>query len=150
MNPNMETIIDFLTSSTIEAVRSILVGFGYQIYGHEGWIICGDVKMQISSFCSGIRSMRTMIGMTLLFSILNIKKTKLKYLLLALPVMMFISWIGNVLRCVSIFIVSLSNKEIGLGAFHDYFGYIVFGVELFILCLYFEIGKKDKQEGDET
>lgn len=148
----MNAIIDFLASSTAEAASSFLTGIGFAVVKFGNTITYGDMAMEISSECSGIRSLRTLLILAAGYTLFHWKDTKRVYSLLSLPLMALLSWTGNLVRVLFIFFISVYyDKNFGLGTFHDYIGYIIYMVELAVMIAFFNKGKiLNKESTDAT
>lgn len=146
-----QALIDFLASSTAEAARSFLVGIGFTIVKIGNSLNFGDVSMEISSECSGIRSLRTLLILAAGYTLFHWKDTKRVYSLMSLPLMAVLSWTGNLVRVLLIFFISVYyDRNFGLGPFHDYIGYVVYMGELAVMVAFFNKGKIINKESTDA
>lgn len=143
----MQVLIDFLATSTANAAYSVLTGIGFAIVKVGNSLNFSDVSMEISSECSGIRSLRTLLILAAGYMLFHWKDTKRVYSLLSLPLMAVLSWTGNLVRILLIFFISVYyDRNFGLGPFHDYIGYIVYMGELAVMIAFFNKGKISNRE----
>lgn len=104
----------------IEAERS-----GSAIYSAGG----GGFNFDVADPCSGIRSLLAMTALTAVYAYLTQKTLLKKWILFACAIPLAI--IGNMARIATIALVAQAfGEQIALTLYHDYSGYVVFGVAI--------------------
>ena len=109
-----------------------LVTLGYPVMREGNIIILPNVTLEVADACSGLRSLMSLIALSVAFAYLTQKKTWKRWLLIfsALPVAVF----TNMMR---VFVTGVLAKHYGSvaaeGFFHEFAGFMVFFVAMIMM-----------------
>jgi len=111
-----------------------LIVLGYPVMREGNIIVLPNVTLEVADACSGLRSLMSLIALSVAFAYLFQKKAWKRWLLIfsALPVAVF----TNVMR---VFVTGILAKHYGRvaaeGFFHEFAGFVVFFVAMAIMAL---------------
>ena len=123
-------LVDATAYFTVAAIR--LTGIPIYVEGNLFWLPTGTWRVETS--CSGLRYLIAIICIALLFGYLNYHsiRRRVAFLLLAIG----FALVGNWLRAFMIVMIGhLSNSKYGAGLDHVVYGWVLFGVVVFILIM---------------
>ncbi len=125
-----------LAASLLTRIGIVAKAVGNQIYTPFSYL-------EIGAPCSGLRSILSLFTLSVLFSYLGrFTFVRATVLVLLSPAVAFI---GNVLRVFSLGLVAdVYGREVALGTFHDAIGYVIFGVDLFLMWGLFKLLSEEK------
>lgn len=115
------------------SVKGLIV-LGYPVMREGNIIVLPNVTLEVADACSGLRSLMSLIALSVAFAYLFQKKAWKRWLLIfsALPVAVF----TNVMR---VFVTGVLAKHYGRAAaegfFHEFAGFAVFFVAMAIMAL---------------
>lgn len=115
------------------SVKGLLV-LGYPVMSEGNIIVLPNVTLEVADACSGLRSLMSLIALSVAFAYISQKKTWKKWLLIfsALPVAVF----TNILR---VFFTGILAKHYGRAAaegfFHEFAGFMVFFVAMVLMAI---------------
>lgn len=111
-----------------------LVAFGYPVLREGNIIMLPNITLEVADACSGLRSLMSLIALSVAFAFLTQRGLWKKWVLIvsALPVAV----ITNILR---VFVTGVLAKHFGSvaaeGFFHEFAGFMVFFVAMVIMAL---------------
>lgn len=134
----LHTYLDLVTIHlrliAVSVAYNVLLGFGVNI-AREGTMLfspTGAFSIDVADPCSGMRSLFAMMALTAGYSYFNQPTWVRRGLLFALSIPIVI--IGNVSRILSIVLVAATcSSGFATGFYHDYSGYVVFLVAVFLM-----------------
>jgi len=109
-----------------------LIALGYPVMREGNIIILPNVTLEVADACSGLRSLMSLIALSVAFAYLTQKQTWKRWLLIfsALPVAVF----TNMMR---VFVTGVLSKHFGRAAaegfFHEFAGFMVFLVAMVMM-----------------
>lgn len=115
------------------SVKGLIV-LGYPVMREGNIIVLPNVTLEVADACSGLRSLMSLIALSVAFAYLFQKKAWKRWLLIlsALPVAV----LTNVMR---VFVTGILAKHYGRAAaegfFHEFAGFVVFFVAMAIMAL---------------
>lgn len=135
----LTSALDFFTIHLRMAASAISVavlnGFGFDVVREGTAIVAKEASqfnIDVASPCSGLRSLFALMALTAGYAHFNQPtwKRRIALFLCSLP----IAVLGNIIRVVSICLVAASfDRDTALGYYHDYSGYVVFIVAIFLM-----------------
>lgn len=111
-----------------------LVAFGYPVLREGNIIMLPNITLEVADACSGLRSLMSLIALSVAFAFLTQRGVWKKWVLIvsALPVAV----VTNILR---VFVTGILAKHYGKvaaeGFFHEFAGFMVFFVAMVIMAL---------------
>ena len=128
----LETISFPLRIFAATVSTGILNGFGIEAIRSGSAIhsaAAGGFNFDVADPCSGIRSLLAMTALTAVYAYLTQKTLLKKWILFLCAIPLAI--IGNVARITTIALVAqVFGEQLALTLYHDYSGYVVFGVSI--------------------
>lgn len=114
----------------------ILKSFHFPIY-REGLILfIGNQQIYIDAPCSGIRSLITILSLSILY--VNIKNFSFKNKIILITISIVLAWLGNILRVLTICLLTYYlGEEIAQGFLHKFSSILIFTFT-FLGILYFD------------
>ena len=145
----VSSFIDFFTihlrMASVLMATGILNGFGMAVersgtalFSHSQG---GTFNVDVADPCSGIRSLFAMMALTAAYAYITLNECWKKWSLFicSLP----IAVIGNMVRIMSICVVaSWCGQDVALGYYHDYSGFVIFVVGVYLM---FFVGEQVKK-----
>ena len=140
VSPYLETFTLFLRTLAAGTATSLLNGVGVDIGLFGGTrIFYGDspdtgFSVDVADACSGIRSLSALVAGTAAYAHFFLKTRTQRWMLFACSFLIAI--LGNILRILSICIVGIFfGQAATAGYFHEYSGYVFYGIALSLLFL---------------
>jgi len=138
MIPVPAIIYDTLTLPLKMLVAKIsvkgLVAFGYSVVREGNIIMLPNITLEVADACSGLRSLMSLLALSIAFAFLTQKRAWKRWLLIvsAFPIAIF----TNILR---VFCTGMLAKHYGHAAaegfFHEFAGMMVFAVAMVLMML---------------
>lgn len=95
-------------------------------------LAAGGFQFDVAAPCSGLRSLLAMTALTAVYAYLTQRTLVRQWLLFLSAIPLAI--IGNVARITTVALVAQAmGEKLALGLYHDYSGYIVFGVSIMLM-----------------
>jgi exosortase len=134
LSAKMATIfLNAIGVNALQAGSAIHVGPGY------------EVPLDVADPCSGLRSLLAMTALTAVYAYSTQKTLVKKWLLFSCSIPLAV--LGNIGRITTIAVMSQAvGKEIALGVYHDFSGYILFTVSISMMValgVFFNIGFRE-------
>lgn len=134
----LHTYLDLVTIHlrllAVSVAQGVLQGCGVDVV-REGTMLfspAGSFSIDVAEPCSGMRSLFAMMALTAGYSYFTQPTWIRRGLLFALSIPIAI--IGNVSRILSIVLVAATcSSDFAMGFYHDYSGYVVFLVAVFLM-----------------
>ncbi|MGI6495532.1 MAG: exosortase/archaeosortase family protein [Kiritimatiellia bacterium] len=106
----------------------------------------GPFNLDVAEACSGLRSLFALMAVTAAYAYLTQTKTWKRWFLFACSVPLAV--IGNIMRVFTIAVVArFFGQDFGVGFYHDYSGYVVFIVAIFLMVAVGAWLEKDGKKG---
>ena len=136
----LHTYLDLVTIHlrllAVSVAHGVLQGCGVEIV-REGTMLLsptGAFSIDVADPCSGMRSLFAMMALTVGYSYFTQPTWIRRGLLFALAIPIAVA--GNVVRVISIVAVAaLCSSDFATGFYHDYSGYVVFLVAVFLMVV---------------
>ena len=92
----------------------------------------GGFEFDVADPCSGLRSLLAMTALTAVYAYFTQKTLLKKWLLFAASIPLAV--IGNIARVTTVALVAEAfGQPMALGLYHDYSGYVIFGVAIALM-----------------
>jgi exosortase A len=127
-NGLVPTLIDWTADATVFALRAT----GYPVYREGRFFTLPTGNWEVEAGCSGLRYLIAAMVLALVFAYVNMRSWKRRLLFVGFAILM--SLVANWARAYMIVLIGhYSEMRYGTGADHLYFGWVFFGLVMFLV-----------------